>query len=178
MDVAIGAAGRAGEHDRRLHVIDTSDIGVFLGLDVGKGEHHATAVTPTGKKAFDKRLPDSEPKLREVFAKLQAKHGTVLVVVDQPASIGALPIAVSRDMGCQVAYPTGLMRRIADLYPGEAKTDARDAFAIADAARSMAHTLRSIELDDETVAELARTAAVDFGPQWTIDRGAGAVGGR
>lgn len=101
--VAIGAAGRPGEYDRRLHVIDTSDVGVFLGLDVGKGEHHATAVTPAGKKAFDKRLPNSEPKLRQFFTKLQAKHGTVLVVVDQPASIGALPIAVARDMGCQVA---------------------------------------------------------------------------
>lgn len=31
-------------------MIDTGDIDVFLGLDVGKGEHHATAVTPTGKK--------------------------------------------------------------------------------------------------------------------------------
>lgn len=40
-----------------MHVIDVSDIGAFLGLDVGKGEHHATAVTPVGKKAFDKRLP-------------------------------------------------------------------------------------------------------------------------
>ncbi len=69
-------------------MIDTGDIDVFLGLDVGKGEHHATAVTPAGKKAFDKRLPNTEPKLRELFAKLQAKHGTVLVVVDQPASIG------------------------------------------------------------------------------------------
>ncbi|MGW6805797.1 IS110 family transposase, partial [Streptomyces sp. NPDC055039] len=80
-------------------------MGAFLGLDVGKGEHHATAVTPAGKKAFDKRLPNSELKLREVFGKLQAKHGTVLVVVDQPASIGALPLAVARDMGCPVAYP-------------------------------------------------------------------------
>jgi hypothetical protein len=26
-------------------VIDTSDIDVFLGLDVGKGEHHATAAS-------------------------------------------------------------------------------------------------------------------------------------
>ena len=69
-------------------MIDFSDIGAFLGLDVGKGEHHATAVTPAGKKAFDKRLPNSEPNLREVFGKLQAKHGTVLVVVDQPASLG------------------------------------------------------------------------------------------
>lgn len=113
-------------------MIDTGDIDVFLGLDVGKGEHHATAVTPTGKKAFDKRLPNTEPEFRELFAKLQAKHGTVLVVVDQPASIGALPLAVARDMGCPVAYLPGLtMRRIADLYPGEAKTDAKDAFIIA-----------------------------------------------
>jgi hypothetical protein len=40
----------------------------------------------------------------------------VLVVVDQPNSIGALPLAVARDMGCPVAYLPGLtMRRIADL---------------------------------------------------------------
>ncbi|QEU97025.1 IS110 family transposase [Streptomyces kanamyceticus] len=132
--------------------MDTGDIDVFLGLDVGKGEHHATAVTPAGKKAFDKRLPSTEPKLRELFAKLQAKHGTVLVVVDQPASIGALPLAVARDMGCPVAYLPGLtMRRIADLYPGEAKTDAKDAFIIADAARAMPHTLRAIDGKDETI---------------------------
>ncbi|MFI9825235.1 IS110 family transposase [Streptomyces sp. NPDC052013] len=160
--LAAGAAGEAGTHDRRTHVIDTSDIGVFLGLDVGKGEHHATAVTPAGKKAFDKRLPNSEPKLRGLFEKLQAKHGTVLVVVDQPASIGALPLTVARDAGCQVAYLPGLtMRRIADLYPGEAKTDARDAFIIADAARAMPHTLRALELGDETVAELEMIVGFD-----------------
>ncbi|GGV42621.1 hypothetical protein GCM10010245_66850 [Streptomyces spectabilis] len=51
------------------------------------------------KKAFAKRLPNTQPKLRELSAKLQAKHGTVLVVVDQPASIGAQPVAVARDMG-------------------------------------------------------------------------------
>ncbi|WP_409467196.1 IS110 family transposase [Streptomyces sp. HC307] len=159
---AAGAAGEAGTLDRRTHVIDTSDIGAFLGLDVGKGEHHATAVTPAGKKAFDKRLPNREPKLRELFEKLQAKHGAVLVVVDQPASIGALPLTVARDAGCQVAYLPGLtMRRIADLYPGEAKTDARDAFIIADAARAMPHTLRTIELEDETVAELEMIVGFD-----------------
>ncbi|MFE4667716.1 IS110 family transposase [Streptomyces sp. NPDC056716] len=142
--------------------MDISGIGAFLGLDVGKGEHHATAVTPAGKKALDKRLPNSEPKLREVFGKLQAKHGTVLVVVDQPASIGALPLAVARDMGCPVAYLPGLtMRRIADLYPGEAKTDGRDAFVIADAARVMPHTLRSVDPEDETIAELEMTVGFD-----------------
>ena len=37
----------------------------------------------------------------------------------------------------EVGYLPGLsMRRIADLYPGEAKTDARDAYVIADAGRT------------------------------------------
>jgi Transposase len=53
----------------------------------------------------------------------------VLVIVDQPNTIGALPIAVARDCGCTVAYLPGLaMRKAADLYPGKSKTDARDAF--------------------------------------------------
>ncbi|GGU59795.1 insertion element IS110 uncharacterized 43.6 kDa protein [Streptomyces albospinus] len=143
-------------------MIDTGDIDVYLGVDVGKGEHHATALTPAGKRVFDKRLPNTEPKLREVFAKLQAKHGTVLVVVDQPASIGALPLAVARDTGCSVAYLPGLtMRRIADLYTGEAKTDARDAAIIADAARTIPHTLRNLAPSDETVAELEMIVGFD-----------------
>lgn len=84
------------------------------------------------------------------------------MVVDQPASIGALPLAVAQQADCQVAYLPGLtMRRIADLYPGEAKTDARDAFVIADAARAMPHTLRTIDPADETVAELAMIAGFD-----------------
>lgn len=48
-----------------------------------------------------------------------------------------------------MAYLLGrAMRRIADLHAGEAKTDARDAAIIADAARSMPHALRSPRLDD------------------------------
>lgn len=90
------------------------------------------------------------------------KRGTVLVVVDQPASIGALPLAVARDAGCRVVYLPGLtMRRIADLYPGEAKTDARDAHIIADAARAMPHTLRAVKPADETVAEMEMLTGFD-----------------
>lgn len=94
--------------------------------------------------------------------KPQAKHGTVLVVVDQPASIKSLPLALARDMRCPIAYLPGLtMRRIADLYPGEAKTDARDAFIIADAARAMPDTLRAIDGEDEMIAELEMIVGFD-----------------
>ncbi|MFD6273934.1 IS110 family RNA-guided transposase, partial [Nocardia asteroides] len=48
-----------------------------------------------------------------------------------------------------------------DLYPGEAKTDAKDAAVIADAARTMPHTLRCLELTDEITAELTVLTGFD-----------------
>jgi transposase len=134
---------------------------VFCGLDVGKSEHHACALNSAGRRLHDKALPNDETALRKVFTSLR-KHGRVLAVIDQPASIGALAIAIARDMGIDIAYLPGLaMRRIADLYPGQAKTDARDAFIIADAARTMPHTLRRVGGDDETLAGLGVLAGYD-----------------
>jgi len=142
-----------------IHAHD--DVDVFVGLDVGKSDHHAVALDRTGKVLFDRALPNDESRLREILTQLGA-HGRVLVVVDQPATIGALPVAVARDAGVMVGYLPGLsMRRIADLHPGQAKTDARDAAIIAEAARSMPHTLRSIALDDEKVAELSMLCGFD-----------------
>src|SRR5207344_2591690 len=70
--------------------------------------------------------------------------------------------AVARSLGVEVAYLPGLvMRRVADLHPGEAKTDARDAAVIAHAARTMPHALRSLRADDEVTAELAMLAGFD-----------------
>lgn len=127
---------------------------LFCGLDVGKETHHATVLTRDGKKIVDRVVANGETQLRELFERLQA-DGNILAVVDQPSSIGSLPIAVARAMGVDVAYLPGLsMRRIADLHPGNAKTDARDAFIIADAARTMPHTLRRVDLDDAELAEL------------------------
>ena len=134
---------------------------VFCGLDVGKTEHHATALTATGERVFDKPLPQDEAQLRELFTRLQ-DHGNVLVVVDQPNTIGALPAAVARDCGCAVAYLAGrAMRKAADLYPGKSKTDARDAFIIADTARAMPHTLRAVDRDSEVLSALKVLSGFD-----------------
>jgi transposase len=83
------------------------------------------------------------------------KHGRVLFVVDQPATIGAA--GGDRDAeGVLLGYLPGLaMRRISDLHPGEAKIDARDAAIIASTARTMPHALRSPQLADEQVSELS-----------------------
>ena len=58
-------------------------VDTFMGLDVGKGEHHAVALDRAGRKSFDKELPQDEARLREVLGSLN-KHGSILLVVNQP----------------------------------------------------------------------------------------------
>lgn len=136
-------------------------IQVFVGVDVGKAAHHAVALDRTGKRLLDSALPNDETKLRALIGRLK-EHGQILLVVDQPATVGALPVAVARAEGVWVAYLPGLaMRRIADLHAGEAKSDARDAYIIAEAARSLPHTLRSLKLADNEVAELTMLCGFD-----------------
>lgn len=144
-----------------MNITGYDGVDVFIGVDVGKGEHHAVAVDRAGKRLFDKALPNEETKLRELIRGLKDR-GTVLFVVDQPATIGALPLAVARAEGTLVGYLPGLaMRRIADLHAGEAKTDRRDAAIIAEAARTLPHALRSLALADEQVAELSMLCGFD-----------------
>jgi transposase len=136
-------------------------VEVFCGVDVAREAHHAVALDRAGQLLADRPLPNDEAALRKLFTEL-TEHGRLLVVVDQPASIGALAIAVARSMGVQVGYLPGLaMRRIADLYPGEGKTDARDAFVIADAARTLPHALRRVGPDEQTVTALGVLAGYD-----------------
>jgi transposase len=136
-------------------------VDVFIGVDVGKGQHHAVALDRNGKRLYNKALPNDEAKLRALIAELKT-HGRLPFVVDQPSTIGALPVAVARAEGVLVAYLPGLaMRRIADLHAGEAKTDARDAAIIAEAARSMPHTLPSLRMADEQLAELTMLCGFD-----------------
>ena len=87
-------------HNARLG--DGGSIEVFCGVDVAREAHHAVALDRTGQLLADRPLPNDEPALRKLFTEL-TEHGRLLVVVDQPASIGALAIAVAGSMGVQVA---------------------------------------------------------------------------
>ena len=143
-----------------------------------RSEHWATALSRDGRKVFDKALPNDEERLRALYEKL-ADHGNLLVVVDQPATIGALAVAVAQDMGITVGYLPGLsMRRIADLTPGSAKTDAKDAAVIAGAARSMPHTLRAINASDEEAAALSMLTGFDLDLARQVNQSANRIRGQ
>ena len=137
------------------------DIDVWVGLDVGKSARHAHALDHDGNTLYDKPLKQDEKAIRTMLGKL-SKHGRVLLVVDQPNTIGSLPLTVARNMGIAVAYlPGTAMRRTAQLLPGDAKTDRRDAHVIAWAALKLPETLRDAGPDDETLAALKLLAGHD-----------------
>jgi transposase len=82
--------------------------------------------------------------------------------VDQPNNIGSLTLSCARATGCDVAYLPGLaMRRAAGLFPGEAKTDERDAYIICMTARALPESLRPVPAPDEVRCQLLALAAYD-----------------
>ncbi|RSX54583.1 transposase IS116/IS110/IS902 family protein [Bifidobacterium samirii] len=110
------------------------DIDVWIGLDVGKSAHHAHALDRDGATVYDKPVRQDEKAIRTMLERL-SERGRPLLVVDQPNTIGSPPLTVARSMGIAVAYlPGGAMRKAAQLLPGSAKTDRRDARVIAWAA--------------------------------------------
>ncbi|MFJ4866885.1 transposase [Streptomyces sp. NPDC088748] len=140
-----------------LHVIDIGDIDAFL----GKGETPRPYRHPGWEECLRQAAAQHRTPAPPALLELKAKHGTMLIVVDQPASIDALLLSVAHNLRCPAAYLPGLpMRRIANLHPCGAKTDPKGACIIADAAR-VPHRLRAIDGKDETIAELEMTVGFD-----------------
>jgi len=128
---------------------------VIVGLDVGKTSHFGVARRADGTRLHDGWIANEEAALRAFFATVAA-DGPVLVCVDQPASIGALTVAVAQACGHVVCYlPGRRMHAVAETFPGRAKSDRRDADAICQAARTMRHSVRLVN-EAETIAAQLR----------------------
>jgi transposase len=111
-------------------------VSVWVGLDVGKESHFADVLDDAGERLFSRTVVNDQADI-EALLDRAARHGTPGLVIDQPGSIAQLALAVAARRGTPVAYVPGLvMRRAADLYPGEAKTGRRDACILADTGRT------------------------------------------
>jgi transposase len=136
-------------------VATPAQVDVWVGLDVGKGEHFADVLDNDGERLFARAVANDQAAL-EALLDLAAGHGTPGLVIDQPGSIAQLALAVAARREVPVAYVPGLvMRRAADLYPGEAKTDRRDAYVIADTGRTRRRQVHWLDArSDELLAQL------------------------
>lgn len=127
---------------------------VFVGVDVGKDAHYAHVIGPDGTEVFDRPVPNDEESIRALIADA-AHHGSPVLVIDQPSSMAQLLLTIAGEVDIAVAYVTGLqMRRAADLYAGQAKTDPRDAWVLADYARRNADRLVWLNVSDDLLVEL------------------------
>ena len=129
------------------------DVDVWVLLDVGKEEHFAEVQDSDGGRLFARSVANDEAAL-EALLDRATESGAAGLVIDQPGSIAQLALAVSRRRGVPVAKVPGLvMRRAADLYPGEAKTDRRDAYVIADTARTSRKQVQWLDAGSDELLE-------------------------
>ena len=139
----------------RDSVAAPGEVDVWVGLDVGKKEHFADVLDNDGERLFARAVANNQADL-ETLLDRAARHGTPGLVIDQPGSISQLALAVAARRATPVAYVPGLvMRRAADLYPGETKTDRRDAYVLADTARTRRKQVHWLDASsDELLAQL------------------------
>ena len=131
-------------------------VDVWVGLDVGKEEHFAEVLDDYGERLFARSLVNDQAAL-EALLDRAGEHGVPGLVIDQPGSIAQLALAVARARDVPVAYVPGLvMRRAADLYPGEAKTDKRDAYVIADTGRTRRRQVHWLDAGSDDLLDQLR----------------------
>ena len=136
---------------------DRLEAGVFVGVDVAKERHWAQAMSPQGEGLFEGPVANDQAAVEALLDRAwEAAAGEgVVLVVDMVSSAALLLLAVAAERGTPVAYVSGLqMRRAAQLYEGEAKTDPKDAWVLADYARRNADRLNWVEATDQSLARM------------------------
>lgn len=132
-------------------------VGVFVGVDVAKERHWAQALSPDGEGLFEGSVANDQAAVEALLDRAEAAGGGwgVVLVVDMVSSAALLLLAVAAERGTPVAYVSGLrMRRAAQLYEGEAKTDPKDAWVLADYARRNVDRLTWVETTDRSLARM------------------------
>lgn len=105
---------------------------VWAGIDAGKEAHWAHVLDASGTKILSRRVENEEADLSGLIDEVLALAEEAVWAVDQPGGSAALLLALLWERNQRVLYLPGLaVDRARDAYPGESKTDARDAHLIA-----------------------------------------------
>ena len=127
---------------------------VWVGIDAGKEVHWAHVLDASGTKILSRRVENDEADLSGLIDEVLALSEEHLWAVDQPGGSAALLLALLWERDQQVLYLPGLaVERAREAYPGESKTDARDAYIIAEQARMRSDLARLVPGEDD-LAEL------------------------
>jgi transposase len=131
----------------------------WVGVDIGKGHHWVCVLGADGKRLSSVKVANDEAEILEVIATVGALAEQATWAVDIIGAPSALMLALLVQAGQSLRYVPGRMvAAMSSAYAGEGKTDAKDAYVIADTAR-LRRDLAVVDHDTDLVRNLAMLTA-------------------
>ncbi|MFI8008470.1 IS110 family transposase [Streptomyces sp. NPDC086010] len=132
---------------------------VWAGVDAGKGHHWAAVVDETGATLWSKKIDNDESAILAALGEILDLAEEVRWAVDISGTSSALLLALLATHGQRAVYVPGrTVNRMSGAYRGEAKTDARDAYVIAETSRQR-RDFTAIDVPAQLAADLALLTA-------------------
>lgn len=132
---------------------------VWAGIDAGKGHHWAAVVDETGATLWSQKVDNDESAILTALGEILELADAVHWAVDISGTSSALLLALLAAHGQRAVYVPGrTVNRMSGAYRGEAKTDARDAYVIAETARHR-RDFTAIDVPAQLAADLALLTA-------------------
>ena len=127
----------------------------WVGFDVGKAFHWVCVLDGEGEEVLSRRVEASEEDLEAACSEIAALGEERTVGIDLMGGPATLLEAVLVERGEKLFHVPGIaVNRARDAYPGESKSDARDARVIADQLRLRLGSLQEIRPRNEALAEM------------------------
>ncbi|MFC9458557.1 IS110 family transposase [Streptomyces sp. NPDC056983] len=128
-------------------------------MDAGKGHHWGAVVDGTGATLWSKKIDNDESAILTAIGEILHLADEVHWAVDISGTTSALLLALLAAHGQQAVYVPGrTVNRMSGAYRGEAKTDAHDAYVIAETARQR-RDFTTIDVPAQLAADLALLTA-------------------
>lgn len=126
----------------------------WAGIDVGKGHHWVCLIEEAGTTLWSSKVVNDEGAILEAIVEVLNRAEQVVWAVDVTGTMSALLLALLTAHGQQVTYVPGrTVNQMAVAYQGEAKTDARDAYVIAETVRHRSD-LHEVQVPTALISEL------------------------
>ncbi|WP_405717463.1 IS110 family transposase [Streptomyces sp. NBC_01537] len=131
----------------------------WAGIDAGKSHHWAAVVDETGATLWSKKIDNDESAILTALGAILDLADQVHWAVDISGTSSALLLALLAAHGQQAVYVPGrTVNRMSGAYRGEGKTDARDAYVIAETGRHR-NDFAAIDVPAQLAADLALLTA-------------------
>ena len=126
----------------------------WAGIDIGKGHHWICLIDSSGATVWSAKAVNDEAAILDAVGGVLARAEEVVWGVDVTGTMSGLLLALLAAHGQRVRYVPGrTVNQMATAYRGEAKTDARDAYVIAETLRHRGD-LAEVEVATSLVTEL------------------------